>query len=50
MATGPDDVRFKGDTGSSRPATKMARLTPIGSRVEASMAAPGELRQLIEVP
>src|SRR5206468_11938237 len=27
MATGPDDVRFLGKTGSSRPTTKMTRLT-----------------------
>ena len=27
MATGPNDVRFQGKTGSSRPTTKMTRLT-----------------------
>jgi hypothetical protein len=27
MATGPDDVRFQGKTGSSRPMAKMTRLT-----------------------
>ena len=27
MATDPDDVRFQGKTGSSRPTTKMTRLT-----------------------
>ena len=27
MATGPDDVRFRGKTGSSRSTTKMTRLT-----------------------
>ena len=32
MATGPDDVRFQGKTGSSRPTTKMTRLTPLGHR------------------
>jgi len=26
MGTGPDDVRFQGKTGSSRPTTKMTRL------------------------
>jgi hypothetical protein len=29
MATGPDDVRFQGKTGSSRPTTKMTRLTQL---------------------
>ena len=27
MATGPDDVRFQGKTGSSRPTAKVTRLT-----------------------
>jgi len=27
MATGPDDVRFQGETGSSRLTRKMTRLT-----------------------
>jgi len=30
MATDPDDVRFQGKTGSSRPMTKMTRLTLSG--------------------
>jgi hypothetical protein len=30
MATGPDDVRFQGKTGSNRPTTKMTRLTHNG--------------------
>ena len=30
MAIGPDDVRFQGKTGSSRPTTKMTRLTQTG--------------------
>ena len=32
MATGPNDVRFQGKTGSSRPTTKMTRLTHLGHR------------------
>src|SRR5882724_11602635 len=32
MATSPDDVRFQGKTGSSRPTTKMTRLTLNGHR------------------
>jgi hypothetical protein len=32
MATGPDDVRFQGKTGSSRPTTKMTRLTQSRTR------------------
>ena len=30
MATGPDDVRFQGRTGSSRPTAKVTRLTRCG--------------------
>jgi hypothetical protein len=33
MPTGPVDVRFQGKTGSSRPTTKMTRLTHFGSRL-----------------
>jgi hypothetical protein len=31
MATGPDDVRSWGQTGSSRLTTKVTRLTPSGN-------------------
>ena len=39
-----------GENGLNADMPQRPNLTPIGSRVEASMAAPGELRQLIEVP
>jgi hypothetical protein len=42
--------RLSGETGPQSEGLKSTQLTPIGSRVEASVAAPGELRQLIEVP
>jgi len=32
MATGPDDVRFQGRTGSSPPTAKVTRLTQNGPR------------------
>ena len=32
MATGPDDVRFQGKTGSGRPTTKLTRITQRGHR------------------
>src|SRR6266571_9552552 len=37
MATDPDDVRFQGKTGSSRPTTKMTRLTQVGLPVVLAM-------------
>jgi hypothetical protein len=37
MATEPDDVRFQRKTGSSRPATKMTRLTLSGPAADAEL-------------
>ena len=34
MATGPDDVRFQGETGSSRPTSKVTRLTRNGRQAD----------------
>ena len=49
MATDPDDVRFQGKTGSSRPTTKMTRLTRCGSGARATHSSRTMLPDLIEI-
>ena len=46
MATRPDDVRFQGKTGSSRPTTKMT-VTGAGSRQPGGHSADDEASRII---
>jgi hypothetical protein len=38
VAIDPDNVRFQGKTGSSRPTTKMTRLTQLGHGIKPAIA------------